>query len=106
MELDKLIARIILRIWLKSNYQVTVNCLTTSESVPRVPHDRRRSCVSLAWTEWYRRHAVTLHRRDKNPGGDVSLITRWKFPGRVYCFPRRLKNGAKGILGVSPKWER
>ena len=34
-------ARIILRIWLKSIYQITVNYLTTGESVPRVPQTRR-----------------------------------------------------------------
>jgi hypothetical protein len=67
-------ARIILRIWLKSIYQITVNYLTTGESVPRVPHIRRvkgarSGCdqvvqVFLLWA---------LHRWDKNPGGEVSL---------------------------------
>lgn len=70
------ITRIILRIRLKRFYWTTVNCLTTSESVPRVPHD-----ISRHFVYWYyglrpsgTGTMAVLHRWDKNPGGEVSLI--------------------------------
>ncbi|MBP2655939.1 MAG: hypothetical protein H6Q73_3508 [Firmicutes bacterium] len=74
-------ARIILRIWLKSLYRVTVNYLTTSESVPRVPHSQSCLCdLAMAATEWYRCYQIALHRWDKSPGGEVSLIYEKEFP--------------------------
>jgi hypothetical protein len=76
-----------LRIRLKCFYRVTVNRPTTGESVPRVPRGRRRISSDRGRDRVAQVLAVTLHRRDKSPGGEVSLITRRKIPVRVMFFP-------------------
>lgn len=57
-------AHIILIIWLRSFYEMTVNHLAMGESVPRVP--KASPCLDQAVQMLSR---TILHRRDKSPVG-------------------------------------
>jgi len=90
-------ARIILRIWLKSFYQVTVNYLTTSESVPRVPHGQRCPCKSLTVWLWLRpsgtgvgSNATPLGQKPGR-GGFALFFINAKFPCPGIIFWRWLE---------------
>jgi len=82
-----------LRIWLKSFYLATVNRPTTGESAPRVPHNTMWcGCDQVAQVL-----PLTLHRWDKNPGGEVSLYYIYaKFPCQGFLAFSRIRCGIVG----------